>query len=278
MILLYSIVFTSICVGFLPSKFYSTVQWPAMDFQSQVDRSFLKSMVIFLKAFDPSRQDKPCILSMIEYGWEDEDLWFRPELTSIALTTDTTDNFGKILHRGWHCMNWCKPHYLRRWTNCLEVKTVFSESCSQTWTSKIKDGFEEISRTWPIFVQLCCPWAGDSDLFLFFADPAELSDSPGTPSGSMLPSKGRMKSCILYMYMVSCMYDHNLCSYRICVFGTTCYFFVHVLSFSHVCSYWWVVESRFTLAVFKANSFKKRLLNSMIRCPSFSTTLLPNLG
>ena len=103
-------------------------------------------------------------------------------LRSIALTTDTTDNFRKILHRDWQCRNWCKPHYLRRWTNCLEVKTVFSESCSQTWTSKIKDRFEEISRTWPIFVQLCCPWAGDSDLFLFFADPAELGDSPGTPT------------------------------------------------------------------------------------------------
>ena len=169
-------------------------------------------------------------------------------------------------------------NYLRRWTNFIEVKTVFSESCSQTWTCQIKDRFEEISRTWPIFVQLCCPWAGDSDLFLFFADPAELGDSPGTPSGSMLPSKGRMKSCILYMYMVSCMYDHNLCSSRICVFGTTCYLLVHFLSFSHISSYWWVVESCFTLAVFQTNSFKKRLLNSMIGCPSFSTILLPNLG
>ena len=238
-------------------------------------------MVIFLKAFDPSRQDKPCILSMIEYGWEHEDLWFRhawtnnmvgTPLRSIALTTDTTDNFRKILHRDWQCMNWYKPDYLRRWTDFIEVETVFSESCSQTWTR-----FPELG---PFLSNFVAHGQVILIFFCFLLIRQSLVIRLGHLAEVCYHPRDGWSHVYYNMYMVSCMYDHDhsWCSYHICVFGTTCYFFVHFLSFSHVCSYWWVVESCVTLAVFQTNSFTKRLLNSMIGCPNFSTILLPNLG
>ena len=232
------------------------------------------SIVIFLKAFDPSRQDKPCILSVIQYGWEDEDLCFRhtwPDnmvctgLRSIALTTDTTDNFRKTsssrltMHRR-------KPDYLR-WTNFMEVKTVFSESCSQT--CKIND-FQNLAHFCPahgqvILIFFCFLLIRQSLVIRL----GHLADVCYHPRG------GWSHVYYTYIYVVSSMSDHNLCSYHICVFGTTCYDFVHFLTFSHVCPYRWVVESCFTLAFFQTNSFKKRLLNSRIGCPSFSLVIQP---